>query len=757
MRNRLHNRLARIRLIARRSPLKAIYHCEKLELVACANNLTALQLDALYLRYFTMERLGEAEALLNPLQYGLSLAEECRLLGQAASMLEALGRIHYTKGAYRDAINYWTKCIDIGDSVEDKKSAIEARIGLGQLYDALGHKKTAKRFHLDAAALMGKINDPYLVAKLAINIGYNQSLTGNIESAKQQFCQALAVSKAGNIPEYEAEAYLHLGLLAFDEPNFLEAETLTIQAIQIAVVSNNKWAHSAALNSLGNILVAQKKIEQAIPVYQQALECAVKVGSLPQQSQCLAALSNLAEIQNDLRAALDYAREQMALSKTLSNELGGSDQLRLLQQYDLSQKSPIEMLLNLSSSPDIEGHDIDENLQRISQGAISILNVDYLVIWLYDDLAAQLRCAVAVVGDFSGIQRGMLFGNLFQSAVDRFNSGLHNERVIHNIRLHSATHELMPLFDGTDLRSILEVTIRLHGKNRGIIYYGQAKRQRNWSHEDVLLGRALGALVERVISDYADRQNLKKLQENNQLLEQRVSERTLELEKAYRSIEQISLLDPLTGLNNRRFLDQHMEADVGLIVRRAENDLKEKRTELKSKMDMVLFLVDLDHFKSINDKYGHASGDMVLVQLKQRLTETFRKTDYLVRWGGEEFLVVARDIQRDFVAATAERLCMTVSNTPFRIVDNISINVTCSIGFADLPFIVKQPRLFSWIQVVEIADKALYIAKHGGRNTWVGLHSHDNTNELHLTERIQQDVMQVIECGDLIMKKRQAN
>ena len=743
----LQKRLARIQVTARRNPRQAIVRYEQLEKIANQNKQIAIQLDALYQRYFTMERLGEAEALLDTLQSGLNLAEENHLSRQAVRMLEALGRIHYTKGAYREAMNYWATCIDIGNSIDDKNSGVEARIGLGQIYDALGDKENAKRFHQDAATLIGYINDQYLIAKLAINIGYNQSKTGNKDSAKQQFRHALAISQQGLIPEYEAEAYLHLGAIAVDENDYHEAEQLTRQAIQIAISSNNSWAHSEGLKSLGHILVSQQKYVQALIIYQQALECAVKVGSKPQQLACLSALSHLSESQNQLRAALDYARKQMQLESTLSNELNGPDQLRVLQQYDLSQKSPIELLLDLSTSALIENQNIEQALQIISQAALKILHIDYMVIWLLDESLNQLRCAVSLVGDFAGIKKGMLFGRRYQTAHERFFNGAHNERVIHNIRLHSNTPELMAIFEHTDLRSILEVTVRLHGKNTGLIYYGQAKTQRNWSHEDVLFGRTIGELVERILGDYSHRWNVQKLQEQNLLLEQRVSERTQQLEDAYSSILQISLIDPLTGLHNRRFLNQQMDADVSLLIRRLENEPNLNKV-------IVFFLVDLDHFKSINDTYGHASGDMVLVQMKQRLENTFRKSDYLVRWGGEEFLVVARDIKIDSAAATAERLCNMVAETPFDIADHRSINITCSVGFSILPFFMNQALPLTWLQVIDIADKAMYMSKSRGRNTWTGLHGHAGSDQHHFMERIQHDVMQVIECGDLIMQAK---
>lgn len=750
----LQTRLRRITAIARANPRDAIVRLEHLERQADLAGQIAVQLDALYLRYFTLERLGEATGLTIALTSGLALADQHLLPLQAARMLEALGRIHYTAGDYRDAMNYWTMCIDIGNSIEIENSAIEARIGLGQLYDALGDKKTAQRFHQDAAALMGNIDDPYLIAKVCINIAYNEQMLGNTASARRHLQQALDAAKAGSVPEFEAEVYLHLGRIERDEKNYTDAEAHTLQATTIAFNSNNAWAYSASLKSLGQILLDQHKFELAMMTYEQALDNARSVGSKPQQLECLEALSHLAELRGEPSAALAYARRQMTLEQALIDELKNQDQLRHLRQYDLSQKSPVELLLDLPSSAQIDGQTIDQSMDRIGDAALRILNIDHLVIWLHDAQAKELRCAVARVGASTSVTKGMLFGSWFDTALQRFNQGLHNERVFHNIRLHHAAPELVTMFRDTDLRSLLEITIQLHGRNAGLIYFGQTGQQRNWSNEDILFGRKIGELVERILGDDEHRQTMRMLQEHNLMLEQRVAERTKELEDAYRAIEKISLTDPLTGLHNRRFLDHQMETDVGLLMRRA--DFRHNHPSGQNpRLDMVFFLIDLDHFKVVNDTWGHASGDMVLMQLSQRLAHVFRKSDYLVRWGGEEFLVVARDIQRDYVAAAAERLREVVASQPFDIADHQTISVTCSIGFAEFPFLPAYADRLTWLQVVDIADRALYMSKQSGRNTWTGLNATDLTNPVQLVERVQKDLPEVIASGDLVVQRKE--
>jgi diguanylate cyclase (GGDEF)-like protein len=197
-----------------------------------------------------------------------------------------------------------------------------------------------------------------------------------------------------------------------------------------------------------------------------------------------------------------------------------------------------------------------------------------------------------------------------------------------------------------------------------------------------------------------------------------------ELERAYQSLKDISLTDPLTGLRNRRFLEQNLEGDVSQCLRNYSDWRRHHRSpELggPTDADLLFFLVDIDHFKRVNDDFGHPAGDAVLTEMRSRLLEACRDSDYLVRWGGEEFLVVARAVSASAAAKFAERIRLAVARQPFAIDGVEPLMLTCSVGFASLPFITSQPERLSWLQVVGMADQALYMAKRSGRNAWIGL------------------------------------
>jgi two-component system cell cycle response regulator len=160
----------------------------------------------------------------------------------------------------------------------------------------------------------------------------------------------------------------------------------------------------------------------------------------------------------------------------------------------------------------------------------------------------------------------------------------------------------------------------------------------------------------------------------------------------------LALTDSLTGLYNRRYAMRHME---GLMDR-----VKDSGKALS------VLVCDLDHFKNVNDSYGHAAGDEVLKQFAQRATASMRNFDMVARTGGEEFVCLLPDTDGQAALKVAERLCKRVADTPMKVdgAPNSEITVTVSIGLA------ATSRVMSGEELLKIADAALYRAKQSGRN-----------------------------------------
>lgn len=162
--------------------------------------------------------------------------------------------------------------------------------------------------------------------------------------------------------------------------------------------------------------------------------------------------------------------------------------------------------------------------------------------------------------------------------------------------------------------------------------------------------------------------------------------------------------DPLTGLANRRHF-QRVTAEAAL-------DGEEVRGQL--------YLLDLDHFKEINDRHGHAAGDAVLIEVARRLQTVVREDDLVVRWGGEEFLILVPPASAGTIDTLARRILSALASTPVVVQGGHRINLSGSIGFAGFPL---QPGWLkmNWAQALDLVDSAMYVAKTQGRNRAVGV------------------------------------
>ena len=201
--------------------------------------------------------------------------------------------------------------------------------------------------------------------------------------------------------------------------------------------------------------------------------------------------------------------------------------------------------------------------------------------------------------------------------------------------------------------------------------------------------------------------------------------RNHELERLNRELAEASLTDSLTGLRNRRFLFEQIGKEVSLVERRYTR--LGAGVEPIRRFDLVFVMIDLDHFKGINDTCGHQAGDHVLVQLRHVLETICRSSDLLIRWGGDELLVVGRDSSPDEAESMAQRILEGVREHVFAIDHGRVVRITCSIGYACYPFLRRSPQTYSWEEVQALADAALYAVKKSGGDAWAGVVGNDST------------------------------
>lgn len=170
----------------------------------------------------------------------------------------------------------------------------------------------------------------------------------------------------------------------------------------------------------------------------------------------------------------------------------------------------------------------------------------------------------------------------------------------------------------------------------------------------------------------------------------------IRLDSVNSELKTVSRIDGLTGLYNRRYWQERFD--------------RESTLSLRNKSCHCLLMIDIDHFKKINDNYGHQTGDQVIIHIAEVINLATRKTDIPGRYGGEEFVVLLTDTTAEYAAKVAERIRKAVSQSIVKY-EGLEVKYTCSIGVAQHRASYKRAQM--WL---EVADQALYKAKNEGRN-----------------------------------------
>jgi diguanylate cyclase (GGDEF)-like protein len=221
------------------------------------------------------------------------------------------------------------------------------------------------------------------------------------------------------------------------------------------------------------------------------------------------------------------------------------------------------------------------------------------------------------------------------------------------------------------------------------------------------------------------------------LLYRKVRSTNQKLKQANAQLAYNSLHDPLTGLLNRRSLQDYMQKKM---------QQGERRQSTPAVTDGFI-LLDIDHFKHINDHFSHDAGDAVLVELSRRLRTLTRQGDMLLRWGGEEFLIVLRGINQSGLTNFANRVLQAIGQTPVSYQQTL-IPVYASAGFLLYPFASLNEQDLGWEKTLHLADMALYLSKVHGRNRAYGLIAlHRPYQEIQT--QLETDLSVAIEKGDL--------
>ncbi|KZN36735.1 hypothetical protein N480_15810 [Pseudoalteromonas luteoviolacea S2607] len=516
-----------------------------------------------------------------------------------------------------------------------------------------------KRLHAKSLLLEGLIRQHY----------------GDYKNSLVLHNDALDIVTGMNLPELEAGIYLALAQLEMSLERFRFAQQLLERAYSL-ITKNVSNEHVSGL--LAEYALWQGTLHIMRGSYRQALMILESVDS---------------EAQQELSSQLALTRAWAYLS--IGEYLNASALLKLVSQEQAALKENLRLRVRYKLMSAMAHLQAGQFTSAITQ-ANKALGETFGTRFLNEQSMLQkiLAGAYAQLGDF---EQAHLYLKRFAMTEQALNLQKRNNKLLQLEAQYTLAAQKQQL-------SVLEKDNALQAQQ--LIQHQQKIDNAHLAQQRGVLGMLLVVLVFGF--GYWRWQNKRYLT----VLKRQVAERTAELAERNKRLQALSFTDSLTGLNNRHYFFSIIDAQV--------NKNTTTQTSTGEKHEMIFCLLDIDHFKKVNDTYGHAAGDTVLQSVADILKQCTRDSDLVIRWGGEEFLIVMPNMTHGEAAEAVERVRRQVECFPF-VVNEQAIQVTCSIGFAPYPLSNQGGKSLTWEQVLELADNGLYMAKEESRNAWVGL------------------------------------
>ena len=645
---------------------------------------------------------------------------EARLPGlHGAARLDALASL---TDAYRSsdpahALELGNQAIALADSVSDAATKVDclnesawALMELGRYDEAMDRAREAEVLARDGGLEAG-------LARARNNQGVIHRRVGEFAEAVDDFRASLASYEQLGDRAAMATSLNNISVvLGFDLSDYGRALEAQLDALRIREDLGDPSGLYQSYNTLGVIYHNLGDQEKALANLRRALEGWRSVDARPRVAATLGNLADVYEGSGELARALEAQNEALSIREGLDSPSG----------LAFSEASIGDILVGLGRSGEARPHlmralSMRRELGEPKNAATSLLGLARLERaegdWASAEVEADSARAIAARINAADVERSAWLElslarekrHDYRGALEAFRSWNAVDDSLFGIARAQRVAVLDAEFQADHVHQEME---RLRAEAE--LARSQAQRRSAQLVAAILLGLVILLLYGRHVAKRVQRE-----------LEAKVNARTAELSEANQRLQDLSLTDSLTGLRNRRYLFQTIESELAVSLRAYRDS--GRTGDMPESADIVFYLLDVDDFKSVNDEHGHAAGDRVLEQVARVLEETGRASDVVVRWGGEEFLILSRQVDRAGAAVFAQRVRDAVREHVFVADEGVTLRRTCSVGFAPFPFVQRDPRAVSWDQVVRLADQAAYLAKRSGRDAWVGVHANDRT------------------------------
>jgi two-component system, cell cycle response regulator len=662
---------------------------------------------------------------LHAAQYKAADLEKQLDKAQAPQRLEKLTQLieRFHSDDPKKAIGYGKEALAILKNTPDSHVEISVLRDMAWAYLNLSDYENATASSVRARKLAEKSNDREGLSD-AINIlGVIAQRRDQPIVAVNYFEQALEIQKQLSLKEDIAQSLNNLGFVYSMALNdYDRGIEYHLQALKLREELKDQEGIALSLNNLGIVYSRLGDSKNALDYLNRALELRKKLGL---KARTASTLNNIGDVYMNLgqyEKSLEINQESLQLRKEIGERSAVAISLRdigeaytNLGQIDQAQKYLTEAL-NLSEELDDKGTKV---LSLISLSAMNRKRGNFSDA---EKLATQALQTAQSISAKERLRQSLQELASAQEAAGKYDKALETYKRFKEVNdsiFNEERARRLALLESRYQLEKREREIENLKKDQAILdlHLHSERSQRNAIVGGSILLGIVGFLMYR----------------------RRV--------ESSRIAEELSLTDSLTGLRNRRFIWQTIGYDLASCLRKYRAALYSGTYPRYA--DVIFLVIDLDEFKLINDQYGHSAGDEILKQIANVLQSGCRAADTIVRWGGEEFLIVSRFSNRDDAGIMAERFRSLIESAELKIGTDQTIRITCSIGFAAYPFIRSTPDAFTWEQVIAFADGSLFAAKRSSRNAWIGLNTTEKADLKDLSGGHSTNLRKWIDQGEL--------
>ncbi|PKM68968.1 MAG: hypothetical protein CVU94_04945 [Firmicutes bacterium HGW-Firmicutes-19] len=657
-------------------------------------------------------RLGNMEEANRVLMESFEHAKKAQELLLEAEILNALGTSHVYLRFYDLSFSYYQQALIVAKNLKDEILIAKVLNNIGEIYNELNDLDRALEYYQKS---LGYFGNHELRATQIVNIATVYLKKNDLQKAQELLIEGAEVAKQNNDLMMKSVSLKYLSEIARRKGNYADASDYLTRSIAIYRETNEMYHVAEAYLEFFNIHMDKKEYDQAKKDLDESLCIAQEIGSLPLQAKIYPAFVYLYEQKDDFCKALEYSKLKFAVDEEIEENARKLNlrglQVQLEAMTSFQEKETYRLLndqLEKKASELSAAYHSLEFISEIGRQLTSSTDLEFIYQLVYKEIRSLIDMNVFNIGihnletqtiDYKFIMeddqritgRSIELNSTTSFAVWSFK----NRK---SLRINSRQEDTIEFVSevrssyGQPMEAIMFAPLFWEDKTLGVISV-QSRTPNVFSTQSLKTLETLASYLSIALININQAMELK--EEINKRMKAQMKLHELNIE-----LTNLSKQDPMTGLANRRHFDEYLT----LIFENAR----------RSGVPISMLMVDVDHFKQINDYYGHLTGDEIVRHFAKIIQSCVnRSTDLVARFGGDEFAIILNDTNLYGAKLIAQKIRQSISESDVGLIPKRNQSkVTLSIGIAS----GYTGQFTSSLELVKKADDALYRAKNTGRD-----------------------------------------